>query len=261
MSIPRFLPSAGQPIRDGQPGADAQLRSNLDADREGIEPADTNLVESESTVAKASSGTALDGLADFVIAAPPPAEGIPDPEKELAAYRSNVQVDATVKRSVRITALQIRKPNDQEYIRVMPGVERILPLFKNKADGDKLYLFKREVEPFLPPRAIRPYRIVLAKSLRALVPFVWPVPVPQDDMGRTWHESADAAAREAESKWVKIVADMVGDCYVTYPAVGALPDPEWPAESHADLILLAFKNQRIDTPDHPVIRRLNGELV
>jgi hypothetical protein len=261
MSNPRFLPADGQPSRDGQPGADAQLSSNPDADCEGNEPQNNSLVESEFTVQEASSETVRDRLADFAVAEPPPAEGIPDPEKELAAYRSAVQVEVIGKRPVHITALQIRKPHNQEYIRVMPSVERVLPLFRSKADGDKLYLFRHDLEQFLPPGAIRPYRIVVARSLRALVPFLWALPVPQDDMGRTWHESADAAAREAESGWVKVVADIVGGCYVTYPAAGELPDPEWPVEGLADLILLAFRHQRIDAPDHPIIRRLNGELV
>lgn len=204
---------------------------------------------------------AEDALADFTPAEPPPAEGVPDPEAELSSYRSSAQVEAAERPPARITTLQIRKPNDQEYVRVMPGGGRVLPLFKSKADGDRLYLFKREVEAHLPARAVRPYRLVLARSLRAIVPFLWPLPVPQDDMGRTWHESVDAAARDAEGSWVKVVADQVGGCYVAYPAAGELPAPEWPAEPLPELILLAFKNQRIDAPDHPVIRRLRGELV
>jgi hypothetical protein len=204
---------------------------------------------------------AADALAEFTPPEPPPAVGIPDPETELAAYKSVAQVEAVTRRPARITALQVRKPNDQEYVRVMPGGGRVLPLFRSKADGDKLYLFRPEAEPFLPPKAVRKYRVVLARSLRAVTPFVWALPVPQDDMGATWHESADAAARDAEARWVKVVADMAGGCYVTYPAAGDLPEPEWPSEPLAELILIAFKNQRIDAPDYPVIRRLKGELV
>jgi hypothetical protein len=209
--------------------------------------------------AEAASERPENPLDDFAPAEPPPAVGVPDPEAELDAYKSTAQVEVAERRGARVTTLQIRKPNDQEYVRVMPGAERVLPLFKSK-DGDRLYLFKREVEPFLPQKAIRHHRLVLGKSLRAIVPFIWPLPVPQDDMGRTWHESADAAAREAETRWVKVVSDQVGGCYVAYPAAGELPDPEWPSEPLPELILLAFKNQRIDSPDHPVIRRLRGEL-
>src|SRR5262245_45667450 len=103
-----------------------------------------------------------DALADFAPAEPPPAAGVPAPEDELSSYRSAAQVEAGERPPARITTLQVRKPIDQEYVRVMPGGGRVLPLFKSKADGDRLYLFKHEVEPYLPAKAVRPYRLVLA---------------------------------------------------------------------------------------------------
>jgi len=201
---------------------------------------------------------APDSLAEFALPEPPPAP-VPDPEAELGAYLSDCRVEADAARPPRVAALQVRKPNDQEYVRVLPG-GRVLPLFKDKTQGDKLYLFKPAVGDLLPANATRSYRLVLAKSLRALTPFIWPVPVPRDDTGRTWHESADKAARDAEARWVKVVADMAGGCYIAYPAGGQLPEPEWPDQPLGELILLAFKNQRIDGPGHPVIKRLNGEM-
>ena len=227
-------------------------------DHESVPPGKT---DTDLTLKEASHEKPADALAEFAPVEPPPAAGIPDPESELSAYKSTSKVDVVVKRPIRISTLQIRKPNSQEYIRVMPGQERILPLFKSSVDGDKLYLFRREVKHLLPANAIRLYRIVLAKSLRATVPFLWALPIPQDDKGRTWHESGDAASRDGEGQWVKVVSDMVGGCYVVYPAAGELPEAEWPSEPLAELILLAFKNQRIDTADHPVIRRLNGEMI
>src|SRR5262245_3358776 len=73
-----------------------------------------------------------DALADFAPAEPPPAAGVPDPEVELSSYRSAAQVEAGERPPARITTLQVRKPNDQEYIRVMAGGGRVLPLFKSK---------------------------------------------------------------------------------------------------------------------------------
>jgi hypothetical protein len=220
-----------------------------------------NAVPLPGVNAEASPKKPDDPLADFTPAEPPPAIGIPDPETELDAYKSAAQVDAMDRPPPRITALLPRRPNDQEFLRVMPGGGCILPLFKSKADGDRLYLFKKDMEPYLPAKAIRPYRLVLAKSLRAIVPFIWPLPVPQDDMGQTWHNSANAAADAAETAWIKMEADMVGGCYVFYPAEDELPEPEWPREPLAELILLAFKNRRIEAPDHPIIRRLGGKLI
>src|SRR5262245_56139573 len=62
-----------------------------------------------------------DALADFTPAEPPAAAGVPDPEAELDAYKSAAQVEVADRRPARVSALQIRKPNDQEYVRVMPG--------------------------------------------------------------------------------------------------------------------------------------------
>jgi len=36
--------------------------------------------------------------------------------------------------------------------------------------------------------------------------------------------------------------------------------PQWPDKSFRDLIELAFRHNRIDRANHPVIQRLDGEL-
>ena len=48
--------------------------------------------------------------------------------------------------------------------------------------------------------------------------------------------------------------------YTIYRALGDIPQPKWPDKTLQEMITLAFGGGRlIDTPDHPVIRRLNGE--
>ncbi len=44
-----------------------------------------------------------------------------------------------------------------------------------------------------------------------------------------------------------------------FEAMGDLPGPTWPDVSFRDLLAIAFKGKRIDTLDHPVLRRLRGE--
>ena len=48
--------------------------------------------------------------------------------------------------------------------------------------------------------------------------------------------------------------------YEVYEATGELPDPEWPDLSFEDIMKVAFKDRFITGMDHPVIRRLNGEI-
>src|SRR5262249_14829599 len=138
----------------------------------------------------------------------PPAANIPDPERELDAYRGKAPADAGARPAARLTALTIRKPNNQEFVRVRPGDKTmILSAFEVK-NAKRLYLLKEGAESYLPEGSgtVRKYRFVLARSLRAVAPFLWPIPVPQDDLGYTWHASADAIARQAETEWVRVVS-------------------------------------------------------
>ena len=40
----------------------------------------------------------------------------------------------------------------------------------------------------------------------------------------------------------------------------ALPEPEWPDKSMAEILELAFKSQVIDSPDSQVLRILQGRV-
>jgi hypothetical protein len=39
-----------------------------------------------------------------------------------------------------------------------------------------------------------------------------------------------------------------------------MPEPVWPDVPFSGLVHIAFKGRVIDTLDHPVVRRLRGEL-
>jgi hypothetical protein len=90
--------------------------------------------------------------------------------------------------------------------------------------------------------------------------FLWPLPLPAED-GRvnSWHQSARAAAEEAEKHWVRMASNMGAGAYDIWKAPDGVPDPEWPKHSFSDLLRLAFgKGRLIDCVDHPVVKRLRG---
>jgi hypothetical protein len=67
---------------------------------------------------------------------------------------------------------------------------------------------------------------------------------------------------EAKSFWVRRQADKSNGGYLITKASNAqLPDPKWPTESLDDLIEKAFDRYYIVTIDHPVLRRLRGEVL
>jgi hypothetical protein len=55
-----------------------------------------------------------------------------------------------------------------------------------------------------------------------------------------------------------VAANMSLGAYDVFEAMGELPEPEWPDISFNELITIAFKGRIIDSPDHPVLKRLKG---
>ena len=56
------------------------------------------------------------------------------------------------------------------------------------------------------------------------------------------------------------MANMPAGTYDVLEAAGQFPEPVWPEVSLQQLLEIAFKGRVIDTMDHPVLRRLRGEI-
>lgn len=159
-----------------------------------------------------------------------------------------------------ITNIPARKPGNQAFFRVRPGAEwRVqLAILQLKDDGEN-YLVLPQMFGELAQEA-RP-KLLYAAITRDGTPFVWPVNLPGED-GRldTWSQSAHEAAKHAESSWIRLVANRSSGAYDILQATGELAAPEWPEFSLVELLNLAFKDKVIDSPEHPIVRRLRGEL-
>jgi hypothetical protein len=91
--------------------------------------------------------------------------------------------------------------------------------------------------------------------------FLWPVRLPGadgkvDEWSRTALESADMAVKG----WVRVTANMALGAYEVWQATGTVPPPEWPDLPLKEILRIAFKGRLIDTLDHPVLRKLRGEV-
>ena len=64
-----------------------------------------------------------------------------------------------------------------------------------------------------------------------------------------WIQATSRAAEGVESYQVKMAHDP-----------DAFPDPKWPTRPLEDLLEITFRNASIDTLDHPVLKRLRGEI-
>jgi hypothetical protein len=155
----------------------------------------------------------------------------------------------------------VRKPNKQEFVRVHPGAEyqlraHILELKEER----ETYLVMPAVAAALPGET-RTVNLRLTVSRQGAV-FLWPVPEPSLDGRETgWGTSARAAAISAETKWVRIVANMPQGAYdlcMLHPAHSA--SPVWPDKPLRDILALAFgESFIIRDAGHPVVKRLLGQ--
>lgn len=60
--------------------------------------------------------------------------------------------------------------------------------------------------------------------------------------------------------WTRSAANMSLGAYEASTAPQGVPDPVWPELSFSEVLKIAFRDQFIGTIDHPVLRRLRGEL-
>jgi len=159
-----------------------------------------------------------------------------------------------------LITVPVRKPNKQEFVRVHPSDEyRLETAVLELKEERETYLVTPELWPELPSE-LTP-KVLFTTMNRQGVLALWPVRMPGDD-GRLdeWNASALEAAEMGRQRWVRVVANMSLGAYEVYEATGDLPDPDWPEMEFAEILKVAFKGHYITEIDHPVIRRLRGEL-
>lgn len=159
-----------------------------------------------------------------------------------------------------ITRIPVRKPNRQEFFRVNPdgNYQITTGVIEEKTERETYLIDPSMLDELIGEWA--PVRIVTAVSRQGVL-ILWPLKLPGED-GRSnpWHESALEAAVIAEKHWVRLAANMSLGAYDVFQATGDLPEPEWPDLSFEEMIKIAFKNYYIDSVDHPLVKRLRGQI-
>lgn len=183
----------------------------------------------------------------------------PDPF-DPASLRLGQDFGATVGVKKVLTVVPCRKPNRHEFVRVHESEDRRLETgaFEDKVNRET-YLVERSLWPDL---AGEIFPICLFSAINRQGDFfLWPAKLPgTDGKSNSWNDSALAAARLAEQKWVRVAANMAGGMYDVYEAAAELADPTWPDLSFQDILRLCFKGRFISSVDHPALRALRGEV-
>jgi hypothetical protein len=161
-----------------------------------------------------------------------------------------------------LTAVPVRKPTREEFVRVHPAAEYTLDtLILELKDSRECFAVSPALWAELSTEStVSPRRLHSAISRQGTL-FLWPVKLPPQD-GRTdrWSESMLDIVEVAKGNWVRVQADMGVGAYAYFTPVAELPPPEWPAMPFPEILRLAFRSNFVDSLDHPVLRRLRGEV-
>jgi len=179
-----------------------------------------------------------------------------------AALRLDQSYADTVGVKKLLTTVPVRKPNRQDFVRVRPDASyRLTPaaVIEVKDDGE-VYLVTPNIAQGL---AGEFSTVTLFTTInRQGTLHLWPVKLPAPD-GRylEWHRSAAEAAERAMRKWVRVTASLSLGAYEIFEALNDnIPAPVWPEESFEQIIRVAFRDRFIDSIDHPVVKRLRGQV-
>jgi len=160
-----------------------------------------------------------------------------------------------------LLTVPVRKPNRHEFVRVHPDASyRLEPAATIELKVEReTYLLTPSMALALPDE-FSPAALLTTINRQGVL-FLWPLKLPGvDGKENEWHRSAREAAEKAKTDWVRVKSNMSLGAYELFVAQGDLPDPEWPDLPFKEILRIAFQERYVDHPDHPLIKRLLGEV-
>jgi hypothetical protein len=159
-----------------------------------------------------------------------------------------------------LTTIPVRKPGAQDFVRVHPSPEyrSDFPIIEIRDEREE-YIVTSSLQSELASEFVS--KTLFTTINRQGTLFFWPVRLPSPDgKDLVWWQSAREAAERATHEWVRVKPNMNLGAYDIYKAEGIVTEPDWPKEDFWALVKIAFRDHLIDRIDHPVIKRLRGQV-
>jgi len=185
----------------------------------------------------------------------------PDPF-DPAALRLSHDAAACFNVKKALLTVPVRKPDRSWFVRVHPADDYALQTVVLELKEDReTYLVAPNLWPALATESTFAPRALFTALNRQGVLFLWPIRLPGPD-GKVddWSRSALEAAQMARKGWVRVQANMALGAYDVFEAKGELSEPDWPDTPFRDLLRTAFRDRYVQALDHPVLRKLRGEV-
>ena len=157
-------------------------------------------------------------------------------------------------------SIPVRKPRRDDFVRVSPD--------ENNRIETAILEISEEREPYLVDRKLRSElvaefkaKVLFLATSRQGQPFLWPIGLPgPDGKHHEAHRVSLEAAKLAMKQWIRIYWDPGEHQYFVLQAENQSTEPVWPDLPFKKILRIAFKDRLIDSFDHPVLRRLRGEI-
>lgn len=192
-----------------------------------------------------------------------PDEGAPDP---FDVNRLRLAANDTEGFGVQEVLLRVpyRKPGKESFFRVHPDAGFRLErcgVIELKEDDAQTYWVDPSLWSALAAEPTFGYRAVFTAVTVQMQVFLWGCRLPGSD-GKLppWVTIPLEAAEIAKKNWVKLFWDQTLRQHRVLTAPGIKVEPQWPKQSLKELVKLAFKDSVITSEDHPVLRKLRGEV-
>jgi hypothetical protein len=246
------------------------IKSNFTA------PAPTNQSASEpgsaTPVESSQTPSPVDGLVNLSIneseghmatTVPLPSDTAPSQDtsfKKLSDLRLGQEYAAELALNKQQVNTPVRRPNKQSFFRVHISPEMHFNTMVLRLENEgQFYLIDKPLWASL-THELLPMRLYFAITREGDV-FFWPVRLPGDDAQLdNWNASAHVIAQQATTSWVRVISNRHLGAYEVISAAGDFGEPDWPQRSLEEWLHLAFKDRIIVTLDHPLLKKLRGEL-
>jgi hypothetical protein len=179
----------------------------------------------------------------------------------LEALRTSQEFATTAGVRKALTEIAVRRPAADWFCRVHPDPSYRLTTSVLDLPSDKtVYLVVPALRSAPKIGSLLVDRLLVTAINRDGELFLWPVKLNRaDGKENRWNSTAMEAVNMAVSEWTRMSSNPQG-FYDKFPAEGLIPDPIWSELSFSEILRLAFKDNLIDRLDHPVLKRLRGEV-
>lgn len=166
-----------------------------------------------------------------------------------------------------VTSIPVRKPRPGiEFFRIRPEEEwhfnTYLLDLGGKGEGEGKYLLIPELYPdVIETKKLKLVTFYTGITFGSQDLFLSDIALPASDgEDNEYNRTRRIAYNLAKEKWVKLQTDE--GSYSTVLAMSNLPEPVWPEEpiNMIKALEIAFKDKLIESIDHPVLKKIRGEL-